>query len=199
MAVMVYICDAVLEKAHLESCLQEILAGVPYAVFCCDAAYINFFGIEQLQNLSKRLSGIVGAFKSGILFDSLVAAFVECEFFSSIWTQVFMYLASAGAGYAMWRPYSALSSEGRVVCRMVVSDEKDREGVEDLMVFSSLALGLTVNELQCLADCIFRILTCKASVNEVIKHVYHYQCAVSHNLNSLISFTSLFMMPIFRL
>lgn len=196
---MIHICYAVLEQADLESGLEEIFAGVPYAVFCRDAAYINILGVEQFKDFPKRLSGIVGAFESGILLDGLVAAFVECEFFSSIWAQVFMYLTSSVAGYAMWRPYSALSSEGRVVCRMVVSDEKDREGVEDLMVFSSLALGLTVNELQCLADCIFRILTCKTSVNEVIKHINHYQCTVFHNLNSLISFTILFMMPIFRL
>ena len=107
MAVMVYICDAVLEKAYLESSLQKILAGVPYAVFCCDAAYINFFGVEQFKDFSKRLSCIVFSFKSGILFDSLVASFVESELLACVWKQVFMNLSSTGAGYAVGRPYAA--------------------------------------------------------------------------------------------
>lgn len=83
--------------------------------------------------------------------------------------------------------------------RVMVTYEKDGEGVKYLMVFASLSLGLSVNITECLLYCVFRILACQASVNEVIKHVHNYKCAVSHNLKSLISLTSLLMMLIFRL
>ena len=57
-----------------------------------------------------------------------------------------MNLCAAGAGYAMDRPASALLLEGRVILRMTVADEEDREGVENLMFLSSLTLGLAVDE-----------------------------------------------------
>ena len=104
---MVYICKAILQKMDLESGLEEILACVADAVFCCDSAYVYISCVEQFQNLSERLAGIVYTFITGVLLNGLVASFVESELFACVWKQVFMDLSAAGTGYAVRRPCSS--------------------------------------------------------------------------------------------
>ena len=104
---MVYICKAILQKMDLESGLEEILACVADAVFRSDAADVYISCVEQFQNLSERLAGIVYTFITGVLLNGLVASFVESELLACVWKQVFMNLSSTGAGYAVGRPYAA--------------------------------------------------------------------------------------------
>ena len=65
---MVYICKAILQKMDLESGFQKIFASVTDAELSGDSAYIYIGGVEKLENLSKRLSGGIDAFISGVLF-----------------------------------------------------------------------------------------------------------------------------------
>ena len=152
---MVYICDAVLEKMDLESGFQKIFASVTDAELSGDSAYIYIGGVEKLENLSKRLSGGIDAFISGVLFLCLVKSLVECEFLRNIWKEVVMYLTAMSSCNAMRRPYSPLLLEGRVVCRMMVTDEQDRKGVKDLMFLSSLSFCLGIDESESLSYSFF--------------------------------------------
>ena len=61
MPLTVDVCDAVLEQMNLESGLQQVFARVPDAVFGGDSAYKYIGGIEKLEDLGERLSGIVHA------------------------------------------------------------------------------------------------------------------------------------------
>ena len=63
---------------------------------------------------------------------------------------------------------------------MMIPDEENREGVKDFMFLSALTLCLAVDESESLSDSFFRILTCEASVDEVVQHVDYYQCVVYH-------------------
>ena len=89
---------------------------------------------------------------------------------------------------------------------MMVAYEQYRESIKDFMILSSLALGLGVNEFKGLFDSLIGILACEAAVYEIVEHVHDYECAVSHDFiffglveKSLISCTSLLMIPILRL
>ena len=62
MSLAVNIADAVLEKTDLETGLHEVFASVAYAVLGCDSAYLYISCVEQFQNLSERLAGIVDTF-----------------------------------------------------------------------------------------------------------------------------------------
>ena len=112
-----------LQKMNLESRLEQVLAGVPYAIFGRDAADIYVSRVQQFQNLAQRLAGLVDSFESGVLLHSLVATLVKCEFLVYIRQKVFMYLTSSGSGNAVRRPYATLLLEGRMVGRMMVTDE----------------------------------------------------------------------------
>ena len=108
---MVYICDAVLEKMDLESGFQKIFASVTDAEFSGDSAYIYICGVKELKNLSKRLSGGIDAFISGVLFLCLVTSLVESKFLCCIWHKVCVDFASMCAGDAVRGPCAAESHE----------------------------------------------------------------------------------------
>lgn len=145
MSLRVNICDAFFQQMYLESSLEDVFAGVADTVFCGDSAYIYIRSVEELEHFGQWLSCIVHCFKSGVLFGGFVASFVKGQFFTGIWCKVLMDFASSGSGYAMWRPDSSLLLERRVVYRVMVADEEDREGVKDFVVFTSLSLGSGVN------------------------------------------------------
>lgn len=65
---------------------------------------------------------------------------------------------------------------------MVVSDEQDREGIEDFVLLSSLAFCLSVDVFKCLLDSVFCVLTCETSIDEVVEHVNYNKCIVLHGL-----------------
>ena len=108
---MVYICDAVLEKMDLESGFQKIFASVTDAELSGDSAYIYIGGVEKLENLSKRLSGSIYAFISGVLFLCLVTSLVESKFLCCIRQKVCVDFASMCAGDAVRGPCSTESHE----------------------------------------------------------------------------------------
>ena len=111
MPCVIHICDAVGKEMHLETSLEKVLTGIAYAIFGGYSADIYVSSVHKLENFAERLVCIVYAFKTGILFDILVATLVKGEFFPYIWHEFFMYLASAGSGNAMWRPYASLILE----------------------------------------------------------------------------------------
>ena len=108
---MIYICEAVLEQTHLESGLEKVFAGVSHAVFGRYAADIYIFCVEELQNLSERLSGFVDALEARVLFFRLVTSFVKSQFLAGVRLEIFMYIPSAGASDAVGRPYASLLLE----------------------------------------------------------------------------------------
>ena len=85
---MVYICNAILEKMDLESCLEKVFAGFADTVFGGYSADIYIGRVEQFQYLAKRLSGSVDAFVTRVLFSVSVASLVESELFAYIWKQL---------------------------------------------------------------------------------------------------------------
>ena len=64
MTVMVYISDAFLEKMHLETGLEQVLACVADAIFGGDTADMHISSVQELQDFSKSLSCVVDAFES---------------------------------------------------------------------------------------------------------------------------------------
>ena len=73
-----------------------------------------------------------------------------------------------------------LSKRG-VVSWVIVSCEEDGEGVKDFMLLATKILGVLVDELQCLCDCIVCILASETSAYEVILHVHYYKCCILHS------------------
>ena len=55
-----------------------------------------------------------------------------------------------------------------MIGRMMVAHKEDREGIEYLVIFSSLAVCLAVDIFKSLFDSVFRILACEASIDEVV-------------------------------
>ena len=110
--VMIDICDAVLQKMNLESRLEQVLAGVPYAIFCSDAADIYVSRVQQFQNLAQRLAGLVDSFESGVLLHSLVATLVKGELLVYIRQKVLVDFPAVSAGHAVRRPDATLLLEG---------------------------------------------------------------------------------------
>ena len=125
-----------------EAGLEKIFACVADTVFGSYSANIHISGVEQFQNLSKRLPCIVYSFETGILLDISVAALVEYQLVHCIRLQGLVDISSAGAGYAMRRPDSSLFLERRMVCRMMVTDEEYGEGIQDFMLLSTLTFSL---------------------------------------------------------
>ena len=111
MPFVIYVCDAVLEKMNLEPCLEQVFACVADAIFCSYSAYIHICRVEKFEDFAERLPSVVDTFKSRVLFDSLVAAFVECKLLDGVWQEILVDIAAAGAGNAVRRPDASLILE----------------------------------------------------------------------------------------
>ena len=131
----------IFDEMHPETCFQKVFAGVSYAILSGNAADIDIPSIQKLKNLSQRLSGIVDALETGILFACLVASLVESELFDHIGLKVLVDITSMSSGNAVGRPDASLALERAVVGRMMVPDETDGEGVKYLIFSPFIAFS----------------------------------------------------------
>ena len=108
---LIHVCQAVLEENHVETCLQKVLAGIPYAIFGGDSADIHVLRLQHCGNLAERLAGRVASVEAGILLHGPVTALVECEVLVGVRLQFIGDFPAPGPGYAMRRPDSSLLLE----------------------------------------------------------------------------------------
>ena len=104
MALSCYVSDAILEKVHLETGLQEVFTSVFYTELGGYSADKHVCRVEEFQDLSQSLLCGVEALEAGVLLQRLVISLVECQFLADVRLQVFVYLATVRASPAMCRP-----------------------------------------------------------------------------------------------
>ena len=105
------ICQTILQKADLESGLEEVFTSVSYTVFCRYAADIYLFGIKELEDLTKRLFCCIDTVETRVLFFCPVTSLVKGQLFAGIWLQILMDVSAACACHAVGRPNAALLLE----------------------------------------------------------------------------------------
>ena len=107
----IHVSQCVHLQKHLESCLEQVLAGVPDTVFGGNAADNDFGNIQQFKHFRKRLSCTVAALKPGVLLAIAVAALVKGKFLACIRAEFLVDFPAALSGYAMYRPNASVLLE----------------------------------------------------------------------------------------